>query len=539
MIRKKKRDNTDHLSLPSNKVIKVKLSRIVRSQFASKIPIIREIASRVSLIVTHTYHLLKLFCINHYLEHKTLPTIDKTFIMIIMKTVSETSRKAGNFKDSNKDIKLKLEQFYDDHYQYLVDEKDKLKYDGLTQMLDYEATNIITSYHNHLQKHFYKFMCRYINLAIDLKGNIMKIRKKCEIDGLGYTEHVNNFRSAVSKLKSDIYQSTDNCDPVFDSFKASFRSNILNNINIKHALYGDSKTKIKSDPFSLLLPLLKMSLVGEDTVRGTLGLDDKDKLFNIINCFPVRKSNIPKYVKLDTVMLIQLFVESDKRFYYMNISNQKELLWHTYFKTGKKTFRKINYHFNGSIITDGYTASVCFELNNADLKPIKNKTVNGDSDKYVTDLSDDDQDRLKLKTLVGIDPGWSDLIFCTNGVTKIIEKESGKMCRKTETFRYSRKQRRKELKTKRYRDILEDDKSNTIIKGSSVKEIETILSKFNSNSCDFDRCKEYIRVKNKINYELKEYYEKDIHRQLKWSIKKLDEFFNQAFLQKIRNGTHI
>ena len=110
---------------------------------------------------------------------------------------------------------------------------------------------------------------------------------------------------------------------------------------------------------------------------------------------------------------------------------------------------------------------------------------------------------------MGIDPGWSDLIFCTNGETEMIKKENGKTVRKTETFRYSRQQRRKELKTKRYRNILEADKKVTIIKGSDVKSIESILSKFNSSSCNYDRCEEYVRIKNKINYELKEYYQKE------------------------------
>ena len=68
-----------------------------------------------------------------------------------------------------------------------------------------------------------------------------------------------------------------------------------------------------------------------------------------------------------------------------------------------------------------------------------------------------------------------------------------------------------------------------MIKGSSIKEIEPTISKYNSNSCDYNKCEEYIRLKNKINYELKEYYEKDIHRQLKW----------YSYLNKIRSDANI
>jgi hypothetical protein len=305
---------------------------------------------------------------------------------------------------------LKLYQY--DVYCHLIDELEPIKYDCLTQMLDYEATNIVTSYHNHLKNHFYKLMCRFINIFFDIKGNTLAIRKQCELDGTTYTGSVNKLRSELFALKSDIYQSTDNCDPKFDNFKKNIREKVMNNLNIKHCLYGDSKTKIKSDPHKLLSPLLKMSILGEFLVRQKLGDDEKDKMFNIINCFPLRKSNIPKYVKLDTVMLVQLFTENNKRFYFMNIRDQKEHLWKTYFKTGNKTFRKTNYVFNGSILTDGFTACVCFELKD-----------DNDSTRYVTELSDEDKLKLQTKTLVGIDPVWSDLIFCTNGKTEIIEKE--------------------------------------------------------------------------------------------------------------------
>ena len=535
MTKKKKKSDQKNQNFPSNKVVKVKLSRIIQSEYTYKIPVIQEIVNRVSLIVTHTYHFLKLFCINHYQTENCLPTIDKTFIMMIMKTVSQSSRKAGNFKESNKDIKDNLDQFYDDVYCKLVDELGPIKYDGLTQMLDYEATSIVTSYHNHLKNHFYKLTCRFINLFFDIKGNTLAIRKRCEIDGTNYTEAVNQFRSKMFALKSDIYQSSDNCDPVFDNFKMFFRDKIMNNLHIKHTLYGDVKTKIKSDPHKLLLPLLKMSLLGEQLVREKLGDNEKEKLFNIINCFPVRKSNIPKYVKLDTVMLVQLFAESNKRFYYMNINDQKECLWKTYFKLGKRTFRKTNYVFNGSILTDGFTACVCFELkddNNKNKKSGSSKigpSEDSDSTRYITELSNEDKLKLQSKILVGIDPGWSDIIFCTNGNTEIVEKSNGKKVRKTETFRFSRQQRRKELKTKRYRDILEDDKRKTVIKGCTVKKAETILSQFNSSSCNYDRCKEYIRVKNRLNFELKEYYQKEIHRKLRW----------YSYLNKMRSDSNM
>src|SRR6266478_7163038 len=76
--------------LPSNKIIKVKLSRIIRPQFLDKINNINNIVNRMNQIIIHTYKFLKLFCIHHFFKYKNLPEINKNLIMMIIKTVSES-----------------------------------------------------------------------------------------------------------------------------------------------------------------------------------------------------------------------------------------------------------------------------------------------------------------------------------------------------------------------------------------------------------------------------------------------------------------
>src|SRR5271154_7049518 len=123
MAKKKKklsRSDSSELLFPSNKVGKVKLSRIIRSEHKSKINDINEIVNRATQIVTHTYNFLKLFCIDHYLCYRTLPDINKTFIMLIMKTVSESSSKRGKFNANTYQMKYQLEEFYELEYKHLV-----------------------------------------------------------------------------------------------------------------------------------------------------------------------------------------------------------------------------------------------------------------------------------------------------------------------------------------------------------------------------------------------------------------------------------
>jgi transposase len=66
------------------------------------------------------------------------------------------------------------------------------------------------------------------------------------------------------------------------------------------------------------------------------------------------------------------------------------------------------------------------------------KSHNYQDTKYVQDLTQAEKSKISFKTVVGIDPGVDDLIYCTNGDTKIGRKENGKLSHKTTTFRYSR-----------------------------------------------------------------------------------------------------
>jgi hypothetical protein len=123
---------------------------------------------------------------------------------------------------------------------------------------------------------------------------------------------------------------------------------------------------------------------------------------------------------------------------------------------------------------------------------------------------------MKIKTFVGIDPGVDDLIYATNGDTKTTIRDNGQTKLKTTTFRYSRMQRRFETKSRKYANIIEKNKKKTIVNGKTVKELEAELSGTNFNSCILSNVKNNILLKNRVNNELFDYYEKHIHRQLKW-----------------------
>jgi hypothetical protein len=78
-------------------------------------------------------------------------------------------------------------------------------------------------------------------------------------------------------------------------------------------------------------------------------------------------------------------------------------------------------------------------------------------------------------------------------------------------FRYSNKQHVKTTKRLKYQRLLANYKEK-----EGILQKENELKDFNSRSCNYDKFKEYIKNKNKINNELIEQYKKDIFRQYKW-----------------------
>ena len=68
---------------------------------------------------------------------------------------------------------------------------------------------------------------------------------------------------------------------------------------------------------------------------------------------------------------------------------------------------------------------------------------------------------------------------------------------------------------KKYKKIQEDRKKNEVINGKTVQEYETIMSKLNRKTLDFDKFKDYIKEKNKLNTMVEKLYTETIFRKLK------------------------
>ena len=90
-----------------------------------------------------------------------------------------------------------------------------------------------------------------------------------------------------------------------------------------------------------------------------------------------------------------------------------------------------------------------------------------------------------------------DLLFITAGT--IFYCGSKNEDDELETFRYTQNQQRLELGTIKYRNIIHKVNTETKIDDKTIKEIESTLSSFNSKTVNYDKFKEYLIEKNKVN----------------------------------------
>jgi len=82
-------------------------------------------------------------------------------------------------------------------------------------------------------------------------------------------------------------------------------------------------------------------------------------------------------------------------------------------------------------------------------------------------------------------------------------------------FRYTQNQRRLETRTKKYNKIIEEVNNTNFINGKNIKEIESVLSSHNKKTCNYEKFKNYLIEKNKLNLLLFSHYEKTFFRKFK------------------------
>jgi hypothetical protein len=462
------------------KTLKIPLKTILLNRDTIQ-PIINNLVFEMNDLVIHAYQFIRLYILYCFTNNNILPELNDTFISYCIKTLGTRDNRGKKCKDA--ELLDTLEKFYKTEYQPLLNhEKTNLK--NTTFLLPYLATQIHTSLSNNIQEHFIQHFLRFINKT---------------------TNDITEDKQILFQFKKNIMELTDT-NELFSLWKEMHLQNIIPE-NVKKSVYYDVKVR----PFEYLKGMLYMNSVLEK---------QENKLFQPL---PLRNNIIPKHIILDTASIINLFCpEKDK---YGNKTKKGELLsnvkdnqneiWCNFLDMKNKIFKNKHYQFHNQIQTDGI--SCCLLFIRKDLKDKKwgsKVPVLEEQDFYnIEDLSKEQLNTLKDKTIVGCDPGKRSLVYM--------------MDNKGNKLQYTAPQRKRESKAKcNQRILLYERKKNGII------EKETQLSLQNSKSVNYEKFKMYLVEKNKLNKETTDFYKRDTWRKMKfrqysYGKKSIDTFLNK------------
>jgi len=442
-------------------------------------------------IVINVLLFMKLYLLDYYETHNTLPIIDNVFVNSCMKIMCNEKPQGRPPKKEIKELKDRLTAFYKTDFEPLI-ENEPLEYTHMNTILDYLTTDIITMYENNIKNHFVEYVERYVNVVWKKKFIISKIRK-LNITKKEKDTKINNLCNQLRKIKNDLLnvETTQYKSHIsYHTWINLQRQRIIPVKTFKKNLYYDLMCS-PMDYFPCMIKMMKQVEKEEQTT---------------CNVFPMRNEIIPKHIRLDTTTLVQLLFtqkQGNKCDYLTegNLKRNENKIWEFFFRTERMCFHKKHYKFHHMIETDGVSCSLLLLRKDLVGKklPMMKKGVNNET--YIDELTDYTQ--LQNKKIVAIDPGKCDLIYCVDADNK-----------EANQFRYSQDQRRKETKKKKYSKIQLELKKEKI-QGKTIIELETELSKLNRKSLNIIKFKEYIQKKSEINGLLFGFYETCIFRKLR------------------------
>ena len=472
------------------KTVKVPLKYCIKDP-GINLPKIDQSVLTINSIVIHALQFMKLCILDGYDNYdRKIPDITPNFVKSCLKTVAQRNKTKAD--TTNKNMLHDLGKFYDKHYKDIAGEQ-KLPYTNILTVLEYMTETIITSYENNIKQHFVEYVERFVNVMFD-KEKIINATVS-EEERKQILQFLRNIKNDILKADKNDFSSSPNCHQWINYHK----SLIFNKKEFKKDnIYYD----LQVSPFDYLPGMIYM--MKEIEKKG----------LSLSNVFPLRNDVVPHHIRIDTTTLIKTLLRKEHR---KECGTQQDLLgaikknadkvWSLFFNTDLKCFKKKKYDFHHMIETDGVSCSIIFKRK--DLKSShKPKSCKPSAELYIDEVKD--YTKLKEKKIVAIDPGKSDLIYCVDSASK-----------EANIYRYTQDRRRRIGKSKRFNKLIIKMKKKEKIDEKKVQKLEDGLSKLNRKTLDFEKFKEYVREKNRVNVYLKKFYSREIFRKFK-----LDTYIN-------------
>ena len=533
--------------------IKVPLASIARHDYDDYyIKKINSYVLTMHQIAVHCLKFLKLYYLRKY-ESGIIINIDKDLIENICKVVSvQDNRGGGNANAATIAMRAELNQFYNARYRYYGIVRPQSI--NLGTAILYFSEEVITMYENCVKQNFYKYVERYVAL---LMGNTLEINAIEEDENLTAQEKKARkaaFLRLYRRSVSDIFVTQHHVVEgirVYDYASLQFvpaiqrwrHRRFLDEVKgevlpagpfAENNIYYD----LKANPMRYF-PCMVFIAKALEAVGERLG-----------NLFPLRTSNIPGHMRIDTTTLIKILYPT--RFapgyeYVMHrtngtkrsdatlggyLSSNKDLLWDIFFKVQEK--RQVfhgsivldgvheldeldhqyenyctahNYTFHHQIVTDGISCTVVLvHKSKAHMKYPKNP-INAPVrvEPHIHEIDEATREDIKHDNIVAIDPGKSDLLFAVGDRDQELETRL--------EWRYTQNQRRKETDSTFYKNSMQDEKRNNLVGGVSIEQLETHAGQgISSKVMNSDQFQQYCIQNNHFMSQVRPFYTQDIYR---------------------------
>ena len=480
MVKRKKKDTFQEFRSTEKSAyttIKTTLKSVLHNHNDVQ-PVITNLVFEMNDLMIHSYQFIRLYVLKCYNNKQPLPEINEKFILYCIKVLGEKTNTGRPEKDTS--MLETLQEFYDKEYQPLLNhEKTSLKHKS--NMLPYLATQLHTSLSNNTQERFIQHFLRFINKT---------------------TTKITEDKAVLFKFKKQLLECNEETDMMFDDWKTTHLPNILH-INIKKSVHYD----VKVNSFDYLKGMLYMNAVLEK---------EEHKLFQPV---PLRNNIIPKHIILDTACIVNLFSleGKTKSELFKAIKENQHDVWNNLLNLQHKTFKRKHYQFHYQIQTDGISCSLLFIR-----KDLKDKkwgsrvpTLQEQDFHNIEDLSREQLKEVAHRNIVGCDPGKRSLVY-------MMDDKGNKL-------QYTAPQMKRESKAKTNQRILLVEK-----KRNNITEKETHLSFQNSKSVDYEKFKEYLVEKDKLNKETTNFYKRDVWRKMKFRQYSYGKKSIDIFLNKIK-----
>lgn len=469
--------------------------------------IINQLVLDSNEIVIQTYQFIRLYFLYCFYNNFEFIDIDKDSVLYFIRTLG--IRDTRGSKSDNNHFEERLNIFYNNEFYPLI-HKPKFSLINKSFLTPYLAEEISTSFKNNIQIHFITRFRNFLNIIqpkIKIYTN-KKFKKGKDID----KEKKRIYNLVKNSILNDDIENS--CPVEYKKFAIKIRNEYLP-VEYEKSFYYDCKKDCNLNIY--LKIMIKMNLMIEQynnrikrkikRIKGTKPKQLRKKktlrtmIKKLFQIMPLRNNIIPHYTTFDKSFIKSFFKEKGNS-KFVKGEDEKEI-WSRILNMEHKIFRtqtKKGYRMS-SLSTDGVGVSITFKKNGL----TKCKNLNNEKeDVYVEDLNDDDLKILKTKKLVSVDPGKKGLCL---------------MDEERNNLNYNTIQRRKESLRKRNNYIMNIEKEN-----NNIIKKENTLSDYNSKTVYYEKFKDFIREKNRVNNLVSNFYEKKLFRKLK--------FRTQIYLRK-------